>query len=65
MQYHNNKRLGVPQLLTAEQLVQYIKTHQGISKVYESDNLELIISKLKEFKEVDENFELEYFKPAC
>lgn len=65
VQYKDDKRIGAPQLVTPEQLTLLIDENSEIERVCESNNQALIIKKLPFFKEVDENFELEYFKPAC
>ncbi len=54
-----------PILINESELKSFIKKQNKNNIIYDLSNEQLIIDSLPSFKEVNENFELKYFKPVC
>lgn len=61
----NHELSNEPILIKENELKSFIEKQDKKNIIYDFNNEQLIIDSLIAFKEVDENFELKYFKPVC
>lgn len=64
IEYRNGYEQDSPRLIDDQYINEFIKD-KSLKIIYDNDNEYNVINKLKDFKEVDNEFLLEYWKPAC
>lgn len=64
-QYIDGKRYTTPTLVDHKQLHAFLKQYKKTKVIYDTDKHDFSLAKLAKFKVTNEDFILEYFKPAC